>query len=317
MPGNVWMWFSSERQRLPQRDYSVTWYSDFLDPPRWSSGESLWRKFPGYLHGSIEALAEEKPGSIRCWSPLLLYVSNRGNRVHVGFIWQISARTGYVRRTMRSSVVWKNMVVAIIKSKKVYSVSYNFGESVCIFSFHLEWKEDNFLMLLTTFRLPAQLCCWNSCRISEAALQLLLWHVYIFFLSLHLAGPASFVVLNSPWSRTVLFFSEQECLASLNCRCSSFVCEDVAADHLWGSSWSDAHLFLGDGISENSVSPLCYPHLLFSAPQLFFIHSGCNLSSVRLLLPPVLTHQFLNAPDRDTGGAIGIKILSDYYLRYL
>lgn len=63
---------------------------------------------------------------------------------------------------MRSSVVWKNMAVAIIKSKKVYSVSYNFGESVCIFSFHLELKEDNFLMLLTTFRLPAQLCCWNS-----------------------------------------------------------------------------------------------------------------------------------------------------------
>lgn len=54
-----------------------------------------------------------------------------------------------------------------------------------------------------------------------------------------------------------------------------------------------------------------------SAPQLFFVHSGCNLSNVRLLLPPVLTHQFLNAPDRDTGREIEIKILSDYHLHYL
>lgn len=46
-----------------------------------------------------------------------------------------------------------------------------------------------------------------SCRICEAALQLLLWRVYIFFLSLHLAGPASFVVLNFPLKpNSVVFF---------------------------------------------------------------------------------------------------------------
>lgn len=161
MPGHLWMWFSSERQRLPQRDYSVTWYSHFLEP----AADHLASRFGFqdiYLHGSIEVLAEEKPGSIRCWSPLLLYVSKRGNRVHVGFIWQISASTGYARSTMRSSVVWKNTAVAIIKSKKVYSVCCDFGESVRIFSYHPEWKEDNFLMFLTTLLLPARLCCWNS-----------------------------------------------------------------------------------------------------------------------------------------------------------
>lgn len=77
-------------------------------------------------------------------------------------------------------------------------------------------------------------------------------------ISLHLAGPASFVVLNFPWSQIVLFFillffppTKQECLASSNC--SASVLEAIAADC---SSWSQMLLFLGDRISEfcyNSV----------------------------------------------------------------
>lgn len=99
--------------------------------PCWSSGESLWRKIPGYLHSSIDALAEanteEKPGSTRFWPPLLLYVSKRWNRVHVGFMWQISSRAGYIRSTMRVFCGFKNTVVAIIKCIKVHFGQYECG----------------------------------------------------------------------------------------------------------------------------------------------------------------------------------------------
>lgn len=112
----------------------------------------------------------------------------------------------------------------------------------------------------------------------------------------------------------VLFFfsTEQECLASSNCRCSSSVLEDIAADCCWVSSWSEMHLFLGDGISE-----FCYyPPLLFSPPphHLLFSHSGCNHNNVWFSLRAnALTAIFKHLRNTDRA----IETLSGNHLHYL
>lgn len=104
---------------------SLTRYRRFPDPPPADHLAGHYDvKIPGYLHSSIDVVAEasteEKPGSIRSCSPLLLYVSGRGSRVHVEFTWQISSRTGSTQSTMLFFCDLKNMLVAIIKSTKVH-----------------------------------------------------------------------------------------------------------------------------------------------------------------------------------------------------
>lgn len=149
--------------------------------PRWSSGESLWRKIPGYLHSSIdvvaEASAEEKPGPIRFFA-LHCYCMSVAEGIES--MWSLHGRfppeQASTQSTMRFFCDLKNMIVAIIKSTKVHlGLAWRlepviWGESVHTFSFLflLEWKEEDVLVFLQAKCLfPAQVFGWTPLLVRD------------------------------------------------------------------------------------------------------------------------------------------------------
>lgn len=118
-------------QRIPRpARVQSSWYSHFR-AGRFDQDSRIF----------TQVLAEEKPGSIRFCSPLLLYISEGGNRLRVGLIRQVSSRRGSTQSTMRVFSGLKNMLVAIIKSTKVHLGLAGvlgvviLGESVHVFNF--------------------------------------------------------------------------------------------------------------------------------------------------------------------------------------